>query len=308
VSSSPLSRASEIVKDAAYEQQLLDGFDSYKPKPVSRKLSSKEKNIVSYCEQYYHLNNGQFPTFEQIAFAHNYSIIETKYFFQNQQMIQALKRRGIDIDVLLTQHANTYLSPTQIATALVISNFADTRPFDSKLEAIGVTPTEYYAWLKSPNYRNFVGELADQALDNIRPEAMTAFAQLIRDGDVRALRMYFEMTGAFEDNNETVKNLKLTLARVVESVARHVNDPTTLAKISAEITAIAPAASNAAVTIKGEIEEGEETPSDFNRLIKESDEAVAGERSEPNSTPGKMILEFDENEFDAEGVEGVKGI
>lgn len=229
-------------------QQVLDGMESYRPKVVrSGKLSTKQKNFVSYVEQYYHRNRGKLPTPEQSAYALRYTLIEIKYFIQDQTVLEALSRRGISYEHLLSQHASTYLSPTQIATALTISNFADTRPLDLKLESLGVTSSEYYAWLKSAAYRDFVSEMADQALENVKPEAMVAFAQLLRNGNVRALQMYFQMTGALEGENEVVKNLKVTLSRVVEAVARHVQNPEVLQAISEEIGIAAPSASTVAI-------------------------------------------------------------
>lgn len=224
-----------------YGQQVLDGMDSYRPKVVrSGKLSKKQKSFISYVEQYYHRNRGKLPTPEQSAQSLRYTLIEVKYFIQDQTVLEALSRRGIPYEHLLTQHASTYLSPTQIATALLIANFADSRPIDLKLESLGVTSSEYYAWLKSPVYRDFVGEMADQALENVKPEAMVAFTQLLRNGNVRALQMYFQMTGALEGENEVVKNLKVTLSRIVEAIARHVQNPEILQKISEEIGVATP--------------------------------------------------------------------
>lgn len=231
-------------------QQVLEGFEPYNPRPIkSRKLSQKQKNFISFCEQYYHKNRGQFPSTEQCAYALKYSLIEIKYFLQDQAVIEALMKRGLDVEILMSQQANTYLSPTQIGAALVVCNFADTRSVDTKLESMGVTATEYYAWLKSPVYRDFVTNLADQTLENIKPEAMTVFAQLIRDGNTKALQMYFQMTGQLDGQNEAVQNLKVTLSRVIEAVAAHVQDQTVLSKIAADIGIAAPVAGDARVAL-----------------------------------------------------------
>lgn len=229
-------------------QGMLDDMESYKPRPISRKLSRKERNYISYCEQYYHTNKGEFPTTQQAAFALRYSVSEINVFLQNQQVISAFMRRGLDLETLLSTQSRTYLSGIQVACAMTVANFADTRPVDLKLEQLGVSPVQYYSWLKSPAYQEFVNELADQALDNVRPEAVAAFAQLLRSGDIRALKMYFEMTGQTGESTDTL-NLKLTLQRVVEAVARHVQDPTVLAKIATEVGLIAPVANSIPMAI-----------------------------------------------------------
>lgn len=229
-------------------QAVLDSMEAYVPKPVIRKLSVKEKNYISFCEQYYHIHS-KLPTNEQAAYQLRYSISEIVVFLSNRRVVEAFDKRGIPWETATAAQAASYLSPIQIATAVTVANFADVRPVAAKIEQLGVNPSQYYAWLKNPTYQSFVNELADQALDNVRPEAIAAFAQLLRDGDVRALKMYFEMTGQFNDNNAQYQNLKLTLQRVVEAVAKHVQDPDILSRISAEVGLVAPVANDVVVSV-----------------------------------------------------------
>jgi hypothetical protein len=228
-------------------------MESYRPKPIKIKLSTKMKNYISYCERYYHINHGRFPKSEEAAYALKYSLIEINYFLQNSEVRGALIRRGMDVEQLLSHHAQTYLSPIQIACAVTVANFADPRSVKLKLEQLGVSPNQYYAWLKSPAYKDFTKDLADQALDNIRPEAVAVFSQLVREGNIRALQMYFDMTGAFQDDSQ-VNDLKMTLQRLIESVQRHVHEPDKLQAIAADLHLAIPAASELPVAVVSEIE------------------------------------------------------
>jgi hypothetical protein len=142
------------------------------------------------------------------------------------------------------------LSPEQIACAALIANFADTRSVAQKLDLIGVTPAQYYAWLNNPAYKEFVRNLAESSLENTHHEAIGAFIQLVRNGDLSAIKYYFEITG-YADSSDAV-NLKLTIQRVIESIQRHVKDPTVLANIALEIQGHVPVA--ASQNVRMEIE------------------------------------------------------
>jgi hypothetical protein len=88
--------------------------------------------------------------------------------------------------------------------------------------------------------QNFVQKLADRNLDILKPEAVAAFAQLVRDKDFQAIKYYFELTGAVA--TPELESVKVLVQKLIESVQRHVKDPQVLAAISADLLGAAPVA------------------------------------------------------------------
>lgn len=199
-------------------------------KPLRRKLGVKEKNYIAYCEKFYFLNNSGFPSNEQAALALNYSTTEVAYFLKNLKVQEALDIRGLPYH---SAGAQGELTPLQVAAAITVVNFADERPVDRKLDELGVTPSQYYAWLDNPQFRDFVNHRADSTLRNVRHEALTEFAKLVRKGDLGAIKYYFELTG--QDRNHEVQNLQSLLGFLIEIIQKHVRDPATLAALSKDI-------------------------------------------------------------------------
>ena len=236
-----------IDDDADLQLKFLEN-DNNRRKTYRTKLRQKDREVISFCERHYLLNRGQFPSTEQIATNCRLSITRVKYILENSNVTESLYRRGIEnwdktVD-------SSYLSPEQIACAALIANFADTRSVAAKLDIIGITPTQYYAWLNNPTYKEFVRSLAESSLENTHHEAIGAFIQLVRNGDLAAIKYYFEITG-YADSSDAV-NLKLTIQRVIESIQRHVKDPQILARIALEIQGHVPVA--ASQNIRMEVE------------------------------------------------------
>jgi hypothetical protein len=225
---------------------LLKG--RYKPKPVMKKMGRKEFNYIAYCERYYFLNNSGFPSPEQAAKDLRYSVSEINVFLQNRNVIAALDRRGLPY-ITAGAQTNGELTSIQHAAALTVANFADERPIAQKLDELGVNPTQYYAWLDNPKFQKFVSDRADKNLKNVRPEAITEFAKLVRKGDFNALKYYFEATGEFrsQDTPDVSKLLQL----VIEIIVKHVKDPAVLSRIGADLLAAAPGVSNT-IIVDGE--------------------------------------------------------
>lgn len=201
-------------------------------RPIKRKLEAPEKRFIAWCEQFYYMNNGTFPKLEQVAVALKLNPVAIKYFMANTNVLDAFRKRGIDA---FRAHFEATLSTEQIATAIVISNFADDRPIKDKLSQLGVHPATYNGWLQNKTFRDFCRKTADQALENIHHEAVAAFMKLIQAGDFQALKYYFEITGYAK--NDEVQNVQLLLQRVIEAIQKHVHDADTIARIALDINA-----------------------------------------------------------------------
>lgn len=217
------------------------------PKTLSRKLGMKERTYINFCDQYYH-ENSVFPTPDTAAAQLNYHLTEINYFLTNKQVQEALERRGLPWKFAQQE---TLLSPIQLAAAITVLNFADTRHITTKLEELGVTTEQYYAWLSHPPFRRFVERVSERNLEILKPEAITAFSQLVRNGDFNAIKYYFELTGVSQ--SPEILNAKLLVQRLIDSVNKHVKDPATLVKIGKDLWGTLPGGTGGA-TVEIEVD------------------------------------------------------
>lgn len=201
-------------------------------------LTSVEKEIINFYELEWHLRN-RVPTIEQVTkhvqkkFPKTTQISINYYLSKERRNVaKALEKRGIPWQ----QHSQEDLTATQVATAVTVMNFADTRSIPQKLAELGINESQYYAWLRDPQFKTLVDNLADQNLANIRPTAIAEFTKKINGGDWNAIKFWLETTGELNGNSNTQIEDKITL--FVEIVQRHVKDPAVMEAIAQDIIAI----------------------------------------------------------------------
>lgn len=191
-------------------------------------LSKSEQELINFYELQWMLRH-HVPTIEESATYLKLKQTEVNYFLTRTAVVKALEKRGIP----WRQHSQDDLTATQVAAAVTIMNFADTRSNDAKLDQLGILPATYYAWLNDPQFKNLVDNLADQNLRNIRPTAIGEFTKLINKGDWQAVKYYLDVTGALQSDDAPQSEVLLKM--IVEIIQKHVKDPETIIAIAQDI-------------------------------------------------------------------------
>jgi hypothetical protein len=190
------------------------------------------KKILPWVEVFWH-SHKRYPTDTELSAEFGFNADDLMRLKASKFYNECLKNRGISQNV-------TFFTEKQVAAIALITNFTDNRPVDSKLAGIGVTPEMYNGWMQNPAFKRELQSRADDILDNVYPEAQAALAKKVRTGDMAALKFYFEITGR-ASSPETI-NLKMTMARMIEAVQKHVKDPAVLQAIASELSSVAPVA------------------------------------------------------------------
>lgn len=198
---------------------------------IKNTLTKKEKDLINFYELQWALRH-KVPTIEEVATQLKLTQVTVNYYLLRRPVIKALKDRGINY----LQHTQSELTATQVAAAITIMNFTDTRSTDDKLDQLGINPTQYYAWLNDPQFKNLVDNLSEQNLKNIRPTAITEFTKLINKGDWNAVKYYLDVTGAVTSNDAPQSEIQIRM--IVEVIQKHVKDPQIMMAIAADIKAI----------------------------------------------------------------------
>lgn len=197
---------------------------------IKNALSGPEKSLINFYELQWALRS-HVPTVEECSQHLNLKHVEINYMLTRKPVVSALEKRGIP----WRQHSQVDLTPTQVAVAITMMNFADKRSNSDKLDQMGVNPTQYQAWLKDPAFKNLVDNLADQNLNNIRPTAIGELTKKINEGDWNAIRYYLDATGEFA--GDAAPGSEQLIRMIIEIIQRHVKDTQVIMAIAADIKA-----------------------------------------------------------------------
>lgn len=197
---------------------------------IKNALSGPEKSLINFYELQWALRS-HVPTVDECAQHLNLKHVEINYMLTRREVVKALEKRGIP----WRQHSQVDLTPTQVAVAITMMNFSDTRSNSDKLDQMGVNATQYQAWLKDPTFKNLIDNLADQNLNNIRPTAIGELTKKINEGDWNAIKYYLDATGEFA--GDAAPQSEQLIRMIIEIIQRHVKDPVTIMAIATDIKA-----------------------------------------------------------------------
>jgi hypothetical protein len=195
---------------------------------IKASITPQEKALVNYYELQWHLRH-RVPTIEEVATHLKLTQVTVNYYLQRRVVIKALDDRGIP----WKQHSQDELTATQVAAAVTVMNFTDTRSINDKLDQLGINPSQYYAWLNDPQFKNLIDNLSDQNLRNVKPTAVTEFTKLINKGDWQAIKYYLDVTGTVKSDDAPQSEVLLRM--IVEIIQKHVKDPETIIAIAQDI-------------------------------------------------------------------------
>jgi Helix-turn-helix of insertion element transposase len=206
---------------------------------IKNTLGYTERVLIDFYEFQWHFRHSV-PTPEEVVRHinskyekegkdHRTTLTSVNYYLGRRQVQKALEDRGIPWQ----QHSRETLTEAQIAAATLVMNFADTRSISEKLDALGVNPNQYYAWLKDPLFKNYVDTLSEENLHNIKPTAVAEFTKKINQGDWQAIKYYLDVTGAIQSSD--APNTEFLLVAFMEILQKHVKDPTILTAIAGDL-------------------------------------------------------------------------
>lgn len=190
------------------------------------------RKIVPWVEVFWH-SHKRYPTDTELAAQFGFDADDLLKLKASKFYNNCLRDRGIT-------PSQDFFTEKQVAAIALITNFTDNRPVDAKLAGIGVTPEMYNGWMQDGRFKRELQSRADDILDNVYPEAQAQLAKQVRNGNFQALKFYYEVTG--RANSPEAINVKMTMARLIEAVQKHVKDPAVLAAIASEIQSVAPVA------------------------------------------------------------------
>lgn len=163
----------------------------------------------------------------QLADPKLYELLETPLFRS------ALEERGIaesDLD---------YLTERQIGALAVLSDHTVRKPERVKLRSIGVSWEMFQNWLLIPAFRREYRAMQSRILQIATERGDSVLAQLIDDGNMRAIEYANAMTGRYDPASRDATNALSILQLVMSLVQKHVTDEVALMRLSEDFERLA---------------------------------------------------------------------
>lgn len=198
---------------------------------MATSLSETQIEVVYWIEQQF-WSTGYVPTVDSLA--ERFSILPAtiKKWWESSSFREALVSRGVDFNPDASRDA---LSPLQLQLANVLLNTHDNRSEREKLESVGVSSQKYHGWLRDPAFVNYLRKRAEVMFSANDYKAFQALSAEAANGDVSALKLFFEMRGIYNPRVQVDVNIEMVLTRVVEVIALHVKDPGILEAIATDL-------------------------------------------------------------------------
>lgn len=197
-------------------------------------FSQEQIDVIVAIEQCF-WSTGQTPTTEKIQQLTGVSKVSIDKYMKSDLVRESLLKRGVDLNPKKT---SKLLTLQQMNLANLMLNTHDTRSVREKLTAVGVSSQQYHAWLRTPAFSEHLQERARHMFESSDPDAYMALVGAVRNGDNRAIQLFFEMRGIYNPRTTVDININVVLTRVVEVISRHVRDPEMLQAIANDLELI----------------------------------------------------------------------
>lgn len=200
-------------------------------------LEPWQLEVVLYVERT-HSTTGALPDTNAIIEYLNFKSIigitpnEVEKLKTNPLFIASMDSRGINLE----DHT---ITPKQMAAAAVMLNLVDRRSDEKKLRDIGVTTEEFSTWMQNTVFAKYMADRSEQLIANSVHEAHVGLMRGVRQGNTASIKLYYEMTGRYNPNEENNVNIRILIGRVLEAIQLHVREPDTLNKLAISLSQIA---------------------------------------------------------------------
>lgn len=187
-------------------------------------ISDLERRLISYCEGSW-FSKGVMPTPELLCTEFNLSKKELNAILSDEGVKQSFEGRGMPIIEGRT------LTPDQLTAINTILNFADTRSEKKKLADMNITPAVWNGWRQNPAFKEYMLQRTEGILGDSIPDVHMALVDRARNGDLGAIKMVYEMTGRYKQDQGEI-NPRVLVEKVFEIISLEITDPVILSRIS----------------------------------------------------------------------------
>lgn len=194
-------------------------------------LSELERNLINYCETQWFLK-GSLPTPETLREEFKLGPKVLMDILNKEKVRQSFSGRGMPVIEGRT------LSQDQVTAINTILNTTDTRSQKKKLQDMGISANQWNGWKQSKQFKEYYKTRVEQIFGDALPDVHMALMDRAVNGDLGALKFYYEITGHYTGDGKAV-DLKMILEQVFTIISRHIQDSSQLAAIGGDLLKLA---------------------------------------------------------------------
>jgi hypothetical protein len=209
-----------------------------------------EREVIFYIERYHSVVGNNPPDSEILEYLN----LSLGFKDITQEKLEVLKgnklfKASCDSRGLVVRQ-RAALTDRQMAAASVMLNLIDRRSDEKKLRDIGVSSEEYATWMQDNLFAQYMIERSEKMIANATHEAHIGLMRGVRQGNTNSIKLYYEMTGRYNPNEENQVNVRLLVSRILEAIQRRVRDPEVLNELAMDLTQLAVEATSSPVARK----------------------------------------------------------
>lgn len=220
---------SEVVSIETANEEGNDGYLS----PVAREL-------VLFIERF-HSMAGVAPTPIDMrdyarSIGHVLTVDEVLKTIQLPLFQKSMTVRGIILDE--DYKYKKRLTQRQMVAAAAMSSIVDRRSEGKRLQDLGITTAEWETWKLDETFMAYFMGRVEKMLENSVSDAHIGLIRGVKNGNVQAIKLLYEITNRYNPANEDQVNVRLLLGKLVEVIQKHVKDPIVMANMAKELTQV----------------------------------------------------------------------
>lgn len=204
---------------------------------LSATLSDVEMDLILFVERF-HASVGESPTDVQINQRFNLDPETFEAFKQNPLVHKSFAIRGIQYP-----SAKDVFTPEQMHAAAVMTDLVDRRSDSKKLADLGITTRQWSTWVQDDAFATYLKDRSEKLLENSTHELHKGMMKGVRNGNVAAVKLAYEVTGRYRSNEESSIDVRQILHTFIEVIQRYVKDPVVMHNIAMDLSSAASAES-----------------------------------------------------------------
>lgn len=194
-------------------------------------LTELERNIINFCESEWFLK-GVLPTPETLKEEFRITPKRLNDIFSKPLVQQSFQGRGMPVIEGRT------LTQEQIIAINTVLNTTDTRSLKKKLQDMDISAQKWNGWKQSAQFKEYYKARVEKIFGDALPDVHMALMDRAVNGDLGALKFYYEITGHYTGDGKAV-DLKMILEQVFRIISMHIQDSNKLAAIAGDLLKLA---------------------------------------------------------------------
>lgn len=195
-------------------------------------LNGEARRILDVIEQFF-WSSKKILNSDQVSKLLKADLPKIQAIMNHPTFIAALRAKGI---ITSTEYTGI-LTSRQILAANMVLTRADSRSLREKLKEVGVTISEWNAWMASKSFAEYVTGKSEADLGTSNHIAFNTILSAVENGDTQAAKLLLEINNRYSQKVDVNVNIGIFMTQVIEIIANYL-PAETLEEIASKLEAL----------------------------------------------------------------------